>query len=94
MRLTAESAEGVEMGRQRAADRALGDRGGIRGGVDTRETCDPGAKRAVALLLDDDGKVLRRSPSSLRMRRARPAPTSFLVWTATVITRPLSWCTN
>jgi hypothetical protein len=30
----------------------------------------------------------------LRIRRARPGPTSFVVWTETVATRPVSGCTN
>jgi hypothetical protein len=64
-------------------------RRGIRGGVDARETRDPGAKSAVALLLDNDGEVLRHNPASSRIRRTRPLPTSFLVWTDTVNRPPV-----
>ena len=55
---------------------------------DARETRDPGADGAVALLLDNDGEVLRHHPASLRIRRPSPVPTSFVVWTDTVTTRP------
>src|SRR5438552_7001435 len=91
--LAAERAERVEVRRQRASHASLGGGGGIGGGVHTRQTRGPRAEGAVALALDDDGEILCHSPASFRMRRARPVPTSFLVWTDTVITRP-SGCTN
>jgi hypothetical protein len=48
------------------------------------------ANGAVALLLDNDGEVLRHHPAFLSIRGARQVPASFVVWTDTVTTRPLS----
>ena len=53
---------------------------------------DIGADRAVGLLLEHDGVVARHDgprgvliPASLRIRFAKPVPTSFFVWTVTVM---------
>ena len=83
-----------KVGCECTANAPLRGRHGIRGGVDARETRDQALKVPLLSCSTMMGEVLRLNPASLRIRRARPVPTAFVVGTDTVTSRPVSGCTN